>query len=218
MVGAYASTDIPRPEQLSDAIEALNMILKSFQVEGFLWLRQFATLTLVEGQAKYLLPGATCVDDAGSLIGRPTRVSLPMRRTSDGVDIPMGDTGKTISREEYSSLPRKDSTGSPLLAFYDPQISVGVLYLWPVPDDDTVTIRFTCDRSIQDMLSDLNTFDVPQEQVRRLKYALALEIAPEYALPAGDYDRLHKRYVEIVSNLEDFDQEVAGTQLMPGRR
>lgn len=218
MVGAYASTDTPRPEQVSDALEALNLVLKSFQTEGFLWLRQFATLTLVAGQAKYLIPGATCLDDAGNPIPRPTRITYPMRKTSDGVEIPMGDTGKTISREEYSSLPRKDSAGPPLLAFYDPQLSIGVLYLWPVPDDATMTIRFTCDRPIQDMISDLDTFDVPQEQVRRIKYALALEIAPEYAMPAGDYDRMAIRYKTIVESLSSFDQEVAGTQLMPWRR
>jgi len=217
LVGAYASTDTPRAEQVNDALEALNMVLKSFQVEGFLWLKQFATLTLVVGQEKYLIPGAACVDDTGAAIARPTRITYPMRRTSDGADIPMGDTGRTISREEYSALPRKDSPGPPLLAFYDPQISVGILYLWPTPDETSSIIRFTCDRPIQDILTDTETFDVPQEQVRRLKYALALEIAPEYAMPGPEYDRLAMKYKAIVDSLSDFDQEVAGTQIMPRR-
>lgn len=58
-VGAYASTDNPRPEQISDAQETLNMMLKSWQVEGFLWLKTFATLFLNKGQTSYQLTNST---------------------------------------------------------------------------------------------------------------------------------------------------------------
>ena len=220
LVNAYASTGQPAPEQMADALESLNMLLKSWQVEGFLWLRQFATLTCVNGQAKYTLPGVeTVYDSTGLQIARPTRITNPTRRTTaNSTDIPMGDTGRTISREEYSMLPNKASSGVPLLAYYDPQTEIGNLYLWPVPNSDTIQIKFTCDRPIQDMLSDTDTFDVPQEQVRRIKYALALEIAPEYAMPAGDYDRLNKRYEGIKEALSDYDREVATTQIEMVRR
>jgi hypothetical protein len=220
LVNAYASTGNPSPDQINDALESLNLILKSWQVEGFLWLKQFATLSCVSGQAQYTLPGPeTVYDSTGAQIARPTRITNPTRRTTtDGADIPMGDTGKTISREEYSAIPNKTSPGVPIFAYYDPQLSVGNLYLWPVPDTNTIQIKFTCDRPIQDMLSDTDTFDVPQEQVRRIKYALALEIAPEYALPAGDYDRLAKRHEEIREALSDFDQEAAPTQFIMGHR
>lgn len=290
LVNAYASTGNPAPEQMQDALEALNILLKSWQVEGFLWLKQFATLFLVPGQAQYLLPGANCTaayvettmkvattaypqtvlsvtstagmnvgDNIGvaldannifwatiALIGsstsatlttgvpslasigrpvyaytkaisRPTRVLLPTRRTYGGVDLPLGDTGQTITREEYNALPNKNSPGVPLMAFYDPQLATGSLYLWPVPNDCRDKVIFTCDRPIEDMVSDTDTFDVPQEQIRRIKYALALEIAPEYALPSGDYDRMSQRYKEMTSALNDYDSETGPTQIMMAR-
>lgn len=215
LVNAYASTDEPRPEQLSDALESLNILLKSWQVEGFLWLKQYATLTCVSGQAKYSIPGPETVSDATGLqIDRPTRIDNITRRTTlTGSDLPLGDTGRPMSRSDYAALPNKDSLGVPLSAYYDPQLSTGVLYLWPVPDSSTIQIKFTCDRPIQDILTDTDTFDVPQEQLRRIKYALALEIAPEYALPAGDYDRLAKKYDAMVESMDSYDRETAPMQV-----
>lgn len=55
MVGAYASTSQPRPEQLNDASDVLNMMLKGWQMDGLLWLREFATLFLNKGQRVYNL-------------------------------------------------------------------------------------------------------------------------------------------------------------------
>ena len=220
LVNAYASTDVPRPEQVNDALESLNMLLKSWQVEGFLWLKQFAVLQCVSGQKTYTLPGVETVTDGTAIpIARPTRISNLFRRTTaTGSDIPMGENGQTLSRFDYSILPNKESQGVPLEAYYDPQTETGVLYLWPVPNSNDIQIRFTCDRPIQDMVADTETFDVPQEQVRRIKYALALEIAPEYALPGGDYDRLMQRYQFIAGTLESYDREMAPTQIMIERR
>ena len=219
LINAYASTDDPRPEQMADALDTLNSLLKSWQVEGFLWLKQFATLTCVEGQAKYSLPGPeTLADETGLPIPRPTRIDcLTRRATSASSDLPMGENGRPVSRSEYAAQPNKDATGLPLMAYYDPQLVTGALYLWPVPDTSQIQVRFSCDRPIQDMIADTDTFDVPQEQVRRIEYALALELAPEYALPEGDYDRLKARYLEISSALSDFDSETAETYFMPGR-
>lgn len=287
LVGAYAAPDLPKPEQVQDALEALNLLLKNWQVEGFLWLKQFATLFLTPGQAKYLIPGAPCAVEfadttltanasgatitvastagmgavgtvgialdanvwhwdsvvaingatevvlsvglpssaaAGrpvvyyeSALARPTRITQPTRRVWGGLDLPMGGTGRTISREEYLAIPNKQSPGPPLQAYYDPQRATGALYLWPVPTDCRDRVVFTCDRPIDDMVADTDTFDVPQEQLRRIKFALALDIAPEYALDSGAYDRLALQYRQIADGVTDYDREVADTQFMPGR-
>ena len=211
LIGAYPARSIPKPHQVSDALEALNMLLKSWQVEGFLWLKEFATLDLIAEQASYDLPGAGFT---GS--GRPTRLFNLTRVDSSGNAIPLGEDGRPISRREYQEIPVKDSPGPPLKVYYDPQLSIGKLYVWPVPVDNSYKLEFTCDRPIQDILEDENTFDVPPEQIRRIKYALALELAPEYALPVSEYDRLAARYETIAKALTDFDQETSAIQIMPG--
>lgn len=58
LVGAYATGAGPRGDQMDDAIEALNMMLKAWQIQGFMWVREFVTLFLEPGQFAYSLPGA----------------------------------------------------------------------------------------------------------------------------------------------------------------
>jgi len=53
LVHAYPATGNPRPEQLIDARFACNAMLKAWQMDGLLWLKQDATLFLNEGQAVY---------------------------------------------------------------------------------------------------------------------------------------------------------------------
>lgn len=49
----------PTAEELTDGIEALNMMVKSWQTDGLhLWLYTEAALFLVDGQSEYDLPGA----------------------------------------------------------------------------------------------------------------------------------------------------------------
>ncbi|MFA5340724.1 MAG: hypothetical protein WC332_03000 [Clostridia bacterium] len=59
LVHAYPATGNPRPEQLIDAKFACNSMLKSWQTDGLLWLKQDATLFLNEGQAVYNLAPTT---------------------------------------------------------------------------------------------------------------------------------------------------------------
>ena len=59
MVGAYSSTDAPRAEQVNDALETLNMWLKTLQMDDMLWLKTFCTLFLNKGQTGYNLAPST---------------------------------------------------------------------------------------------------------------------------------------------------------------
>lgn len=59
LIGAYSSNDSATAAQKADAYDVLNAMLKSWQVEGFSWVRAFATLTLVQAQNSYDLGTAT---------------------------------------------------------------------------------------------------------------------------------------------------------------
>jgi hypothetical protein len=59
LVHAYPATGNPRPEQLIDAKFACNAMLKTWQMDDLLWLKQDATLFLNEGQDVYNLAPRT---------------------------------------------------------------------------------------------------------------------------------------------------------------
>lgn len=58
LVGAYTPYQTPTGNTISDAVEALNMMIKAWQIQNFMWVRDFVTLFMVPGQTSYNLPGA----------------------------------------------------------------------------------------------------------------------------------------------------------------
>lgn len=209
MVGAYTSTDQPRPEQAQDAIIALNMMLKSWQVEGFLWLKEYFQMPLVAGQYIYTLGPAGTAEYWPAMtttIDRPTRIWNLKRKDTNGNEIPIN----VISRQEYTDLPNKTTTGVVNQYYYDPQLVNGNLFIWPAPIAGTTDVLWgTCDRSIQDMISDTDTYDVPQEWLRVVTVGLAREIASEYGVALGERQLLNQEYIALKDSISSYDRENA---------
>jgi hypothetical protein len=211
LVGAYNSNSQPSADQMQDAAEAINFMLKSWQVDGFLWLKKFALLTLVPGQATYLLgpaadgtpsPDVCVYQGTATQVDRPTRIQAAAYRNSSGFDRPL----TPMSRDEYIKLTNKTNQAPCVQFYYNPQLYQGEITVWPVPATAD-TIFFTCDRGIADLLNDTDTPDVPQEWLRLIKFGLAVEIAPEYAMPAGELARLEQRYNDMRKVIDDYDRE-----------
>lgn len=217
MVNAYASTGQPAPEQMSDAIEACNLMLKSWQVDNFLWLKQFALLTLVPGQATYKFGNAAngtpspdvCVyQGTATQIDRPTRISMAAYRNTSGFDRPL----TPMSRAEYIQLTNKTNPAPCVQFYYNPQLYQGELTVWPVPTTAD-TLFFTCDRGIYDVITDTDTFDVPQEWMSLCKWGLACEIAIEYAVPPAQLAQLESKYQAMRQTIDNYDREIAVSYL-----
>lgn len=191
LVGAYSAHSLPRSQQVLDTIDALDMMLKSWQTEGYLWLKKFIYVTLVAAQNSYDIGAASTdlvhmdVAAATDYLQRPVRVFFPVRYATDGTETPLGEP---LSRSDWSNLPNKTTTGTVVKVYYDPQIAMGKLYVWPTPlTGVTDKIKMTVERAIEDVGADDSTYDLPPEALRMLKYNLALEISPEYSLPPKQF-------------------------------
>ena len=219
--GAYNAANIPRAEQMADAIDALDMMLKSWAMDGFLWLKKFIYVKMVAAQKSYTIGTAGdtvtigSTDDSTAYLQRPTRVFFPTRYTiATTAEVPMGQ----ISRQEYAILPNKATAGTPVQVYYDPQVSTGVLYVWPVPSGATDKIILTVDRILEDVGADDTTFDLPPETLEMLKFNLALRLAPEYALPASQTAFIEKYAMALKAKLEGFQQDNASVFFQPAYR
>ncbi|MGL4678472.1 MAG: hypothetical protein ACRCWC_03720 [Plesiomonas shigelloides] len=207
LVGAYQANSQPRPEQISDAQEVLNMMLKAWQIDGLVWLREFVTISLVAGQVSYLIgPNSTdtVVDEDGNpYIQRPFRVTSATRKT--------GTTETTLTlltRDEYSALSNKTTQSTVVNIYFDAQLTDGRLYVWPVSGNSTDQIVLTAERGIEDMVADTNTFDLPVEWMEAISYGLAYRICPEYGITGGERDQLGKEAAaskeNIISSCREF--------------
>jgi len=203
-------------------VEALDMVLKSWQVDGMRWLKQFIYVSLVANQNSYTIgPGSTdtvTTDAAGAVpyTQRPTRIYFPSRYTvATANEVPMCDP---ISRQEYSALPNKTTPGVPTQVFYEPGISTGTLYVWLAPSSALDKIKLTVDRIIEDVGADDSTFDVPPEWVRTIKWNLALEISPEYAMPPSERSNIREVALALKMKMDAFNVDESPTFIQPSSR
>lgn len=201
MVGAYTSTDLPRPEQLTDAVFVLNTMLKSWSIQGFLWLRQFTTITLVAGQNSYTLgPAGT------PAIDRPLHVFNVNRKSTGGNEIPM----ISLTRTDWMVIPNKTSTGTPVQYYYDPQTVNGELYVWPTPSTGTTDVLILDhDRQLDIMADNLDDFDFPPQWLEAITYNLAARIAPEYGTPLSERAMLEKEAATLLAIASTDDMDIA---------
>lgn len=199
MVGAYTSTDLPRPEQMADACTVLNMMIKTWSTEGFLWLRQFVTIPLIAGQNDYDLGTLTPVP-----MDRPTHVFTATRKATGGSEIPLVQ----LTRSDWMAIPNKTTQSTPVQYYYDAQTINGVLKVWPAPTTGTTdVIIIDCDRQLDVMVDSLNDFDFPPQWLEPICYSLAARLAPEYGLPLSERQMLEKEAEALMNGvlLDDRD-------------
>ncbi len=104
------------------------------------------------------------------------RVLDVRRKESDDYEVPIN----LISRQEYFSLPNKNSQGYPVQAYYSREEPDGIMYIWNAPSSSVPVIRFTYERKLQIMTQAEQTFDVPEYWYEAIIYNLASRLAITY--------------------------------------
>ena len=209
-IGAIATGETPSADEIAEASEALNFMVKGWQSEGIgIWLIDTSEITLVADQQSYTM------GVGGDLaIVRPLEIIEARFYNATS-------TNEThifnISWDEYMSYPDKATKGTPTNFHYKPNLALGVFYIWPVWDGTAVdTIRFSFKTEVEDFDAAANTPDFPKEWYRALKYNLAIELAPEYGKePTAHQMRLA---VESKFNSSAYDREKTSVYFALERR
>lgn len=203
IIGAIAQGETPTATQTSEALEALNMMVKAYQVDGMpLWAIKQYSVTLSASTSTYNIGEGQTVNTP-----KPLKVIQAfLHNTSTSIDIPM----RIITRQEYNVLGNKTSTGQPVQIFYEPLNTYGVLHVFPVPDSTVAaanTVTLIYQRPFEDMDSVSNTFDLPQEWYDALKHGLADRLAPEYGLSLQERQDIKARARELKLEALSFGTE-----------
>ncbi len=107
---------------------------------------------------------------------RPLRIIEARWRDADGIDTPLS----IGNREDYTSVADKTTVSTPNLVWYDPQLTTGVLYVWPKPETVDGLIILSAVYPIQDMDSSSDDFEVPVQWLEALIYNLAVRLSPQW--------------------------------------
>lgn len=197
--------ETPSDGQYTHALRALNRMCKAWSVKGLkAWCWKEASLPLVASTASYTL------GQSGDLaIDRPLEVSNP-RKVISGQETPI----RVISRQEYQDQPSKETTGEPIAVYYDPQLTNGVLYVWPAPAG-TYTIKFDYRQYIEDFDGQSNNPYFPQEWLEAIIYGLAYRLCPRYEVTGEDRNVLLMQAKEFLMEAEDSDREQGSLFISP---
>jgi|TARA_R110000737_G_scaffold185776_1_gene208959 hypothetical protein len=184
---------------LKTAKRSLNIMFADWANRGLnQWTIKERTLNVVEGQRVY--PLSSDIIDVLAVVVR--------RGTTDY-------TIDRVSRDQYLSIPTKESTGRVTQFFLNRQITPD-LQVWPVPDNSTDILVYNCLTRIDDADTMTNTMDVPFRfypcLAAGLAYYISLKRAPERV------QMLKAVYEEEMRRAVDEDRDRASFQISPSLR
>ena len=138
--------------------------------------------------------------------GRPTKIVSAFRRDVNDIDNEVTMIGET----EYRRQSNKGSAGPPVEAWYQPTLTTGTLFVWPVDggsnwDKLVMSAQFYPDDF--DAAGDNPEF--PIEWANTLVWNLAAELSADYGLPEREQGRLWTIAEHKLNNLLDYDVENA---------
>jgi hypothetical protein len=190
---------------------ALNTLLKELNVSGKMaWVYQTISTPFVASQAVYTIAesGSPSLTNA-----RPVDIVHAWRR--DGSTPPIDTPMTRLTRQEYDQLTPKGITGVPTNWYYDPQIGLSSVTVWPTPLDATNTLYMCIQRPIQDITSSTQNFDIPQEGFSALRWILADEVSSEYRVDMETLAYVRAKAKEKREQLVNFAQEEGSVYFMP---
>lgn len=184
--------------------------------------RQWTTLTVVDGDTVTLGAALTASVAVGAevytytdKIDQPVRV-LDARYAYNATDyeIPM----RQQSRKEYYDQPNKTVQGASNLWYYDRQLDVGKLLIWPLANICKNVIRFTFIKPqyvTEDQIEDIL---IPAEWFLPLKWAVAADLGLTNAIDPQRQQMIEQKAAMYLQNALDNDVEVEAWSIQPDNR
>lgn len=177
-LGVLVSGGSPTTNQVTDATQALNALVKAFQADGMpLWAITNYTFTNTLAVDTYTIGVGQTLNTA-----QPLKVIQAFYTVSGQAPISMN----VYNRYDYNLLPISTNvTGIPVNLYYQPLRTTGIIKLWPTPIDATTTVTIHYQRPFEDMDNATDDFDFPAYWIQALIYNLAWVLAPEYGIAAA---------------------------------
>ncbi len=199
---------VPEAYEITQASEALNAMIKGFQVDGMpVWaIKEYTFSTVVDAESTNIGVGQTLDTPM------PLKIVQAYRReTSTATNIPLN----IYTHYDYNLLPVTATAGEPVNLFYQPFSTYGTIRMWPKPIDTTTTITIIYQRPFEDMTSATDDFDFPAYWTEALIYGLAWRLAPEYGLPLMDRQNMAKEAEYFHNQAMSYGTEEGSMFFMP---
>ncbi len=147
-----------------------------------------------------------------NLIERPNRILSYRRKTfNQDNEIPV----LPFSRDQYFNQVNKLSQGTVVNAYYSPQIGNGRVYVWQTASSVNDFVRFTFERSIEEVLTGDDNLDIPNEWLETVIYNLAARLVDDYDTPPAKANLITQKAAILLDQLLGWDEEMGSLNLQP---
>jgi len=163
-------------QEAQDALQAFNWMLDSFANEGtMLYHLTRDSFTLIASHQPHTYGSGGDFNAA-----RPTRI-VAASLTVSGVDYPVA----VIPYDDWEAVRLKNlATTWPQALYYEPDYPLGKVWLNPIPTAGYV-LNMQTEKPLGNFVNLTDTFALPPGYADALRYNLALRLAPEYQITAG---------------------------------
>jgi len=196
----------PESFQVSDAAQALNAMIKTFQTAGMpLWAIKNITFPTVAAKSTYSVSiGGDIATPA------PLKVLQAYRIDGTGPNIPMN----IYTQYNFNLLPVNNNSGPSINLYYQPLNGAGVVKLWPTPSSVS-SITMFYQRPFEDMNASTDDFDFPPYWTEALIYGLAWRLSGEYGTPSAERGTLANEAKYFYEQALSFGTEEGSLYLQP---
>lgn len=195
-LGKVAMGALPRPEQLSDGIEVLNLIVARLPRATRLWTNTEGTTTCTIGQA-YVDLLVNVIDVA----------HLKVRISGDDEDVLL------LDRLEWTEIDTKAETGQPTKAYVNRGADPIRVQLHPVPDQAYVLV-YDQTRRVYKFDSINDQPDFPAHWIDALAAGVAASLSSEYRVPIEERRHLNSEASRLFRECGLLDRNVSDTNFV----
>jgi hypothetical protein len=216
-VGVLGRTQVASPTDITIASTALNIFIKGMMTKGVtLWKIQENVIHLTVSVSTYLM-GANSTyqyDTTGAALKvRPLKIldQGNFVRANPSDPFPADTPVSLLGRNEYEMYGSKSTTGVVNSFFYDPQLTNGILSVYPTPADSLRELHLFGQMPFADMNSASDAPDYAQEWYDVLELGLARKLVLKYGCDEATEKRIEMRYRESLNDGLNFSVDEGST-------
>ncbi len=213
LIGQLAEGEDPSPETSQDALQAFRAMVES-------WNNESLTIYQIQDEI-FTLPAGVTYRTIG--VGGDFSTTWPIKIldstfTRNNTTAPNVDFGlQIINNDQYSGIPVKNVTGPyPQYLYYERAYPLGKIYFWPILIA-SLELHLSTWKPLTDATGLTTSVVLPPGYERALRYALAIEIAPEFGVePSPSVVRIASKAKENLRRVNGQNDVMSLPDSLPG--
>lgn len=176
-IGILGDGEAATASMAANALTVLNDMIAEWSADSLLIFSQtLENFPLVAADGVYTIGAGGQFNTV-----RPHSIVTAYVRDSGGTDYPLD----IINRDQYNAEPSKSVSGRPNRLYYDSTLTLGTIYLLPVPTT-AETIYIDSIKPFTQFATLGSTASFPDEYLRPIKLGFQLDLSDEYHIPISE--------------------------------